>query len=319
MANKDIDVFIISYNRLSYLKSIVNWLEKSGFKNIHIVDNNSTYPLLLEYLKLSKHDVCIMDKNYGHLVVWTCGKFGDILNNKHYIVSDCDILPIEECPLNITEYFLNVLKEYKDITKVGFSLKIDDLPAHFIYRDNVIDGEIKFWEKTKGKGLFDAPIDTTFALYRPGIYPDNKNWWKSIRTDYPYVARHLPWYLDPSIINEEDLYYQKTIKSLSSFWSLTDINLLQKYNEKLKVELMEIYESRKWASLQIIYRILYFFIPKEKINIRIGKKMNLLTKTIEPKILQKNNWEILSELNAIKNSIGWKLLKKFDFFNMAKK
>lgn len=314
MANKDIDVFIISYNRLSYLKSIVAWLEKAGFENIHIVDNNSTYTPLKEYLKLSKHKVHTMNKNYGHLVVWECGKFKEILKNKNYIVSDCDILPISECPLNITEYFFGILEKYINITKVGFSLKIDDLPNHFIFKENVINWEKKFWEKRNGDGLFDAPIDTTFALYRPGIYPNNKNWWNSIRTDYPYVAKHLPWYLDSSKTNEEDLFYQKGINNSSSYWSLTDENLLNKYNKELKIKLMEVYRSRKWFLLQIIYKLCYFLTLNNKFKAKIGVKKNLLQTFNDVNFLQKNNIEILNELNLIKNSIGWKVLNFSYFF-----
>jgi len=310
MTNKNIDVFVISFNRLTYLKSIINWLEKAGFENIHIIDNNSTYPPLLEYLKFSKHDVCIMDKNYGHLVVWACGKFNDILNNKYYIVSDCDILPVNECTSNVTEYFLSILNKYRHLTKVGFALKVDDLPDQYLFKDVVVDWEKKFWTKKIDKGLFDAPIDTTFALYRPGIFPNNKYWYKSIRTDYPYVARHLPWYSDSSKISEEDQFYLKEINESSSNWVLTDVNMLQKRNNELRTELMKVYKSRKWIVLQIIYKFFNLFLPLEKIHTKIGKKLNLFIVNSDAKLLLKNNIEISSELNSIRNSMGWRVLKK---------
>ena len=196
-----------------------------------------------------------MDKNYGHLVVWKCGKFKEIIDNNYYIVSDCDVLPVEECPLDVVKYFLGILQKYKDVTKAGFALKTDDLPENFIFRDSVINWEKKYWTRKEEEGLFDAPIDTTFALYRPGIYPSNKKWWKSIRTDWPYMARHLPWYVDSGILTEEDKYYQEQLTNRSTFWSITDATLLQKYNKELVAELESAYSSRKWAWLQMFYKI----------------------------------------------------------------
>ena len=306
--NKNVPVFIISFNRLSYLVRLVEWLEIAGFKNINIVDNNSTYPPLLEYLQSSKYKVHRMDVNYGYLVVWKCGKFKEILDNNYYIVSDCDVLPAEECPLEVTHYFFKILKKYKRTTKAGFALKIDDLPGHFIFRDSVINWEKKFWINKKEDGLFDAPIDTTFALYRPGIYPSDKKWWKSIRTDSPYIARHLPWYVDSSILTEEDKYYQEQLTNRSTFWSITDVTLLQKYNNELVAELELAYSSRKWRWLQVFYKFCYLFMPK-RFGERLGREKKLSTISDNIQILQKANKELLVKLSSIYTSRVWKLLQ----------
>lgn len=314
MSNKEIDVFIISYNRLEYLKQLITWLERAGFENIHIVDNNSTYPPLLEYFKESKHKVHRMDKNYGHLVVWECGKFNDIIDSKNYVVTDSDVLPIEECPLNVTSYFSDILAKFDDVAKVGFSLKIDDLPNHFIFRDSVIDWEIQFWSKRKADGLFDASIDTTFALYRPEVYPSDSFWWKSIRTDYPYMAKHLPWYSNSSEPTEENLFYQKKIKNMSTFWSVTDVDLLQKYNDELMVDLKNVYSTHKWKILQVIYMVCYAILPRERFRRRMGKKKKLALQSSDAKLLQKNSERILVEISNIKSSGGWKMLEKAERF-----
>lgn len=39
-----IPIFILSFNRLSYLKKIIRYLEKCGYTNIYIIDNMSTFP-----------------------------------------------------------------------------------------------------------------------------------------------------------------------------------------------------------------------------------------------------------------------------------
>ena len=46
---KQIPIVINNFNRLGYLKRLIASLESRGYKNIHIIDNNSTYPPLLEY------------------------------------------------------------------------------------------------------------------------------------------------------------------------------------------------------------------------------------------------------------------------------
>ncbi|EKD46389.1 MAG: glycosyl transferase family 2 [uncultured bacterium] len=311
ITNKEIDVFIISYNRVTYLKTLVSWLEKAGFEKIHIVDNNSTYPPLLEYLKSSKHNVHKMRKNYGHLVVWESGEFDEILNNKYYIVSDCDVVPIDDCPMEITSYFFQILQKYNEVTKVGFSLKIDDLPEHFIFRDSVVDWEKQFWNKRRGEGLFDAPIDTTFALYRPGIYPSDNAWWNSIRTYYPYMAKHTPWYANTYEPSEEDIYYQGEIKNRSSFWSTTDIDALNMYYKDLLLELKGVYASRRWKFLRILYKSRSIFtgknIPGEyrKIELLISDNKNA-------KELQEKNKDFAVALGNIYSDPLWKILQNIE-------
>jgi len=312
MTNDNIDVFIISYNRLTYLERLLAWLETAGFENIHIVDNNSTYQPLLEYLETSKHKVHKMDKNYGHLVVWECGKFKDIIDNKNYIVTDCDILPINECPANIAEYFIEILDRYPEFTKVGFALKIDDLPESNSSKDTVIEWEKQFWENKIADGLFDASIDTTFALYRPGIYPVNKKWWKSIRTVFPYIARHVPWYTDSSKPSEEDIFYQNSLQNESSFWSVTDLEMLKKYNKDLLAELEIIYATRKWKMLQLAYRLCSLFVSGKRFAGKIGKKNTLPLEGMDDvRFLQKYNKQLVVELGSIKSSSGWNFLGVF--------
>ena len=235
---RGIPVFIISYNRALYLAKLVAWLEKAGYKNIHIVDNGSTYPPLLEYLQQSRHQVHRMDRNYGHLVVWDCHQFDSIVSKQVYVVSDCDILPDEACPSDAVAYFYDVLQQRSQYTKVGFSLKVDDLPECYLFRDKVINWEKQFWAKQIGNGLFEANIDTTFALYRPGIFPNDSRWWASVRTGAPYAARHLPWYLDSNNLSDEERCYQRDLKAMSTFWSVTDALALKEQNLKLRNEIL---------------------------------------------------------------------------------
>lgn len=231
----DVPVFIISYNRVSYLKSMVQWLESYGLNNIIIVDNNSTYPPLLDYLSATPYRVERVFKNLGHLVVWKCGLFNDILSKNYYIVTDPDVLPDKGCPHDAVLQFYNMLQEYPHITKSGFSLKIDDLPAYFPIRDLVFEMERRFWTKPTpdGEGYF-AHIDTTFALYRPGIFPDDEAWFDGVRLAPPYIAQHMPWYENPAELNDESLYYQQNTKPEASMWSVHDAAALKQENMRLR-------------------------------------------------------------------------------------
>jgi hypothetical protein len=108
------------------------------------------------------------------------------------------------------------LQRNPSFDKVGFSLKIDDLPAHYRHRDDVITWEKQFWTTVHEPGFYRAPVDTTLALYRPGLGHDNGN---ALRSAPPYVARHLPWYADSANPTEEDRYYVSRADRLITNWN----------------------------------------------------------------------------------------------------
>lgn len=223
----DIPIFVLSYNRLICLKELIDYLCECGYsKNIVIVDNASTYPPLLDYLANTKLKVVRLTKNYGHLALWKSRHFENIITRIPFVLTDCDIIPDKQCPKDFLKYFYQVLKGDSSITKVGFSLSISDIPAEYERKDEVISWEIQHWlNPYKNKDFYSAPIDTTFALYRPNIRPYTRKWWASLRSNYPYIARHYPWYLthksEPEVI-EEEKYYKKNIKNISSHWYTTN-------------------------------------------------------------------------------------------------
>lgn len=239
---KNIPIFITSFNRLSMLKSLISKLEEKGYTNIQIIDNNSSYPPLLEYLKNTKHKVHFLNQNLGHKAFWECGKFDDIIQNEYYVVTDPDVLPIDNCPDDFIELFYEILQKNPDFTKAGFSLKIDDIPIENEQRNFIINWEKNFYKigiQYKFKELtfkiYDSEIDTTFALYKPNKNPI-LDCGKAIRTDYPYECRHLPWYKNSKqSLNEEDLYYQETVKQGISNYSI-DISSKELYKKFSKTK-----------------------------------------------------------------------------------
>ncbi len=205
----DIPVYIISFNRLSDLKKLVHFLEQAGLGNIHIIDNASSFPPLLDYYKSLPYPIHRMDKNYGHMVFYEADEFKDVRENQYYILTDPDILPIEECPHDFMKLFYDLLQKYPKATKVGFALKTDDLPEQNRMNKLIIKWEQQFYKHRLNwpkPDVYLSSLDTTFALYRP-----KKEWKKgfytAIRTGYPYEARHLPWYKDLNDLTEEDKFY----------------------------------------------------------------------------------------------------------------
>ena len=113
---------------------------------------------------------------------------------------------------------MNTLKKYPKVQKVGFSLKIDDLPDKYEYKKQVIAWEKKFYDNQIDNKLYLARIDTTFALHRPYASISTKGRYKMIRTSYPYTARHLPWYNDSANLSEEETFYINHVE-IGTHWS----------------------------------------------------------------------------------------------------
>lgn len=212
----DIPIFIISFNNLTYLKNTIKNLENYKLSNIHIIDNNSEYPPLLDFLKTLPYKVHMLDKNWGHRVLWDSHLFDDYVFNQMYVVTDPDLEINPELPNNFLYQMYRILVQFPNITKVGFGIKIDDLPKSEL-NDKVLLWEKQFWCNKQPDDEFElyrANVDTTFALYRPGKIR-RYNFYTGLRIAGNFCAKHLPWYGDC----EEKSYYQKTATANSASWT----------------------------------------------------------------------------------------------------
>lgn len=202
-----IPIFIISYNRLSYLTKLISRLENMGYKNIKIIDNASTYPPLLDFYSTTEYEVFRLNENYGHMAFWKNDIFAEYRNDL-YAVTDPDVIPIDKCPNDFMEMFCKNLENYPRVKKVGFSLKIDDIPKNAPLYNKVMQWEkIYNFFKIPYRNAFCADIDTTFALYIPDYLDISRHFITAIRIGNPYQARHLPWYKTEIDIDEEEMYY----------------------------------------------------------------------------------------------------------------
>lgn len=214
-------IIINCRDRVSCLKDLVTWLEQAGYEDIFLVDNHSSYEPLLDYYNNISHTIVRLPENRGHLAPWSDCKILNLLRQSHFVVTDPDVVPIEQCPHDAIDYFFNLLMRYPDRTKIGFGLKTDDLPDHYAFKHEVIKWESQF---TGGPKLEDnvwvAAIDTTFALYRSGAGPHIDH---AARTGFPYLARHLTWYINSADPGEEYLYYRSHAWVGESKWGSDSI------------------------------------------------------------------------------------------------
>jgi hypothetical protein len=226
---KSIPVIIISFNQLFYLKQLIDFLKKCRYSNIVIIDNNSTYEPLLDYFQTIESSVTLhrLNENLGHLVFWKNKELFKKYSKGYYVVTDADIVPLKECSEDFVLHFKKILDRNLGITKVGFSLKINDIPDANLNKQKVIDWESQFWKKQNKDSNFISKIDTTFALYRPNYKCDNNDFYNAIRTKIPYQAKHGGWYIDNNNLTNEQKFFFANCKESSS-WRIDEKGRLVK-------------------------------------------------------------------------------------------
>lgn len=213
---QDLPIFLNNRNRLTTTKKMVEWLLDIGCRNLQIIDNDSSYPPLLSWYEIisPKVQVHMLGENLGPWAFWNLELHLD--QNTPFIVSDSDLLPSEFCPPDLIQRMVSVLVNNPDCGKVGAGLRVDSLPAHYSRRKLVFEWESQFWHRPFQRGLFFAPVDTTFAIYPPGaecrMTPQN------IRLGYPYLLEHAPWLVNDVVLDSEEAYYRAHAKEEFIHW-----------------------------------------------------------------------------------------------------
>jgi GT2 family glycosyltransferase len=215
---KNIPIIINTRDRVYSLQKMLKWLENAGYKKIAFIDNQSIYPPLLQLFNKTPGQPIPLGRNGMHRAPWESFAVRFIAKGDYYIVSDPDVIPIESCPHNVVEHFYNLLVKYDNVQKVGFGLKIDDIPSHYALKEDVLKWESRYWKKEieLESNVYRADIDTTFALYKP------KTWWSlgpSIRTGGKFIARHDAWYHNSTKPTEEELFYRMRASHEVNTWN----------------------------------------------------------------------------------------------------
>lgn len=218
---KQIPIVINNFNRLWYLQKLVESLRKRGYNNLYVIDNNSTYPPLLDFYEKCDLTVFRLSENVGYKSIWQTDIYQHF-KHSYYVYTDVDMQIDDDCPEDFMEHFVKILQKYPMAQKVGFGIRIDDLPDCYHNKKEVQEWESQFWKKEVEPGLYEAAIDTTFALYRPYCQGAACSYHQTFRTGRPYLIKHLPWYQDSQKPTEENLYYAQNIRT-STHWSQKDV------------------------------------------------------------------------------------------------
>jgi hypothetical protein len=204
-------IVINNFNRLTTTRALVAQLLILGYRNIHILDNNSTYPGLLnwydKYLPNSGSplkDVHVerLDKNLQGLSIYNSGYINKFKDYTWVAYTDSDISLGSNTPDTFLYDLVGFAEKYNK-TKAGLALRIDNLPDTFYANYSVKNYEARHWANSLEKDVYDAPVDTTFCIIQPSKPFD----YQAIRLGGDYTAEHSPWYLDWRNLDEEEQYY----------------------------------------------------------------------------------------------------------------
>ncbi|MBU6427625.1 MAG: hypothetical protein KGR26_01315 [Cyanobacteria bacterium REEB65] len=203
---RDVPVFINCRDRVTELRGMVAWLEAAGQRRITLLDNASTYPPLLDYFRETSAEVVHLGANLGHLALFSAG----LVPSEPFYYSDPDLVFLG--PHEGLDQLREVSAMFPDRDKVGFGLSLEGVPEDMPN----IAWERELWSQAReiAPGVFDAPLDTTFAYYaRP-----TQDIWRALRIGEPCTVRHSPWYRSGPSLTEEDRYYLDHVEGRSCSW-----------------------------------------------------------------------------------------------------
>lgn len=195
-------IFVNNFNRLTSTRALAEWAAGLAGARVVILDNGSDWGPLLEWYARCPFEVRHLGGNRGHRAPWTCGAVAGV-TTPHYVVTDPD-LDLSGCPSDLLEVLAQGLAQHRWATKAGVALETSDIPEGYPSRAFILATERAYWQRRVDGRFFKAPVDTTFALYRTGAEPSCG---PALRSDRPYVARHLPWYVTPESLDDEERHY----------------------------------------------------------------------------------------------------------------
>lgn len=207
---------VIFRDRVSYAQRCVRRLVDFGL-DVHIVDHTSTYPPAIEWLMSCGLPVHRLPNAHPR-TLWEWEDLGRVVGSGPYVVTDCDVVPDDNCPLDWPVYAYELLVRYPERVKVGMGLRVDDIPRHYVHANDVRRWETMHISHPVAPGIYGAAVDTTLAMHVPLRREPRFALGPALRTDAPYLARHLTWYQDTDHPSEEDLYYAAHALRGASHW-----------------------------------------------------------------------------------------------------
>ncbi len=196
-----IPIFINNFNRVTTTKKLVEDLQRLGYQNLTILDNDSTYQPLLAWYETRPCRVVRLGRNMQSYALWDCGELNNLYGESWVVYTDSDIELNPLTPNNFIELLIEKAEKYGE-RKAGLALKIDDLPDN-PYANHYRNWEMKFWQQELEPEVYKAQLDTTFCI----IKPTDSIQYPAIRIAGNLTAKHCPWYTNFENLNEEEQYY----------------------------------------------------------------------------------------------------------------
>jgi hypothetical protein len=212
-----IPIIIVCYNNYRYVKNTLDQLEKINpayLNDVMVMDNYSKDKETVEYLKTVGVKVHYNTKNDGPWVTnYNNNHIYNMMPDK-FVLTDPDLGFNANLPSN----FIDIMSELSDkhnAAKIGFALDISDADkflqtSNYFHNKSIFDYEIGHWKKKVSDSeyeLYDAIVDTTFALVNKRNNPQHNNFTgRHIRIAGNFTAKHLPWYKENSLLSVEENY-----------------------------------------------------------------------------------------------------------------
>lgn len=219
--SSEVPVLVPCFNNPTYTAQMHGQLQRLGMKRIVYIDNGSTSPEMISLLDTLADAAVVVRvaENLGPRFAFLDPATYALLP-RLFCLTDPDIEFHQSLPSNFLGELANLITKY-EVGKAGFALNISDRHRMHDRDFRIGDGlhtiwnwERKFWESpvgftSGGDRVYRAAIDTTFALYDKRYFkPDS--YLSGLRVAGRFTARHLPWYVDETIPDDESLLYRQT-------------------------------------------------------------------------------------------------------------
>jgi FkbM family methyltransferase len=219
----EIPVLVPCFNNPTYTRGMLRQLRALGFQQVVLVDNASTSPDMRTWLDGLEDEATViaLPDNFGPHNIFNDPRNFALLPRR-FCITDPDLSFNPALPEGFLGDLSGLIERHR-VGKAGFALDISDreLIRDELFRIGEKDWKIweweaQFWDKpleplANGDAVYDADIDTTFALYDKSHF-DPGNHLRAVRVAGRFTARHLPWYWDRGLPEAEAALYGRTEK-----------------------------------------------------------------------------------------------------------
>lgn len=231
----EIPIYILSFNQPTYLRNMIRQLRGLEVKpsEIRIIDNASSFPPALDYLRELENQgfgVLRMERNFGPHEIFS--PEAGIDWPEVFALTDPDLQFHPDMPPTFRRDLLKFAAAC-GVWKCGCALSLEDSerfrPIDYHEGRSIAEWESQFWDSPRtladpelvanlrqwGATVYDAPVDTTFAVYVKSR--ERASFLEGVRVSGVFACRHLPWYrreffadLRPN--EEESRFYTSLVK-----------------------------------------------------------------------------------------------------------